>query len=114
MSHIDLEKGTHRRDGSDISSRETNVCFSEVDEGSCYSQFYSTAGGSYDDYSFADREIDGGASDSRRVPNCSVEAKIEGRVAEIKETQQLSCSCKHDLAAAHKLYAEAWFKNRGN
>ncbi|MBA0635293.1 hypothetical protein Godav_024495 [Gossypium davidsonii] len=84
MSHIDLEKGTHRREGSDISSREANVCFSEVDEGSCYSQFYSTAGGSYDDYSFADGEIDGGASDSRRVPNCSVEAKIEGRVAEIK------------------------------
>ncbi|KAG8487544.1 hypothetical protein CXB51_018483 [Gossypium anomalum] len=140
MSHIDLEKGTHRRDGSDVSSGEANVCFSEVDEGSCYSQFYSTAGASYDDYRFADGEVDGGASDSRRVSDCSVEAKIEGEVAEIKvhlakvkkdcrichlglesnshesevPTELLSCSCKDDLAAAHKLCAEAWFKNRGN
>ncbi|TYH08401.1 hypothetical protein ES288_A07G011900v1 [Gossypium darwinii] len=84
MSHIDLEKGTHRRGGSDVSSGEANVCFSEVDDGSCYSQFYSTAGGSYDDYRFADGEIGGGASDSRRVSECSVEVKIEGEVAEIK------------------------------
>ncbi|KAK5817216.1 hypothetical protein PVK06_022139 [Gossypium arboreum] len=70
MSHIDLEKGTHRRGGSDVSSGEANVCFSEVDDGSCYSQFYSTAGDSYDDY--------------RRVSECSVEVKIEGEVAEIK------------------------------
>ncbi|KAH1131897.1 hypothetical protein J1N35_003275 [Gossypium stocksii] len=84
MSHIDLEKRTDRRDGSDVSSGEANVCFSEVDEGSCYSQFSSTAGGSYDDYRFADGEIDGGASDSRRVSDCSVEAKIEGEVAESK------------------------------
>ncbi|KAK8303432.1 hypothetical protein V6Z12_D04G151800 [Gossypium hirsutum] len=139
MSHIDLEQGTHRRDGSDVSSREASVCFSEADEGSCYSQFYSTAGGSYDDYSFTEGEIDGGASDSRRVSDCSVEAEIEGGVAEIKvhlakvekdcrichlglESNshesgvpiELGCSCKDDLAAAHKLCAEAWFKIRGN
>ncbi|MBA0819070.1 hypothetical protein Gohar_025540 [Gossypium harknessii] len=139
MSHIDLEQGTHRRDGSDVSSREASVCFSEADEGSCYSQFYSTAGGSYDDYSFTEGEIDGGALDSRRVSDCSVEAEIEGGVAEIKvhlakvekdcrichlglESNshesgvpiELGCSCKDDLAAAHKLCAEAWFKIRGN
>ncbi|KAB2087462.1 hypothetical protein ERO13_A04G086300v2 [Gossypium hirsutum] len=139
MSHIDLEQGTHRRDGSDISSGEASVCFSEADEGSCYSQFYSTAGGSYDDYSFAEGEIDGGASDSRRVSDCSVEAETEGGVAEIKVhlakvekvcrichlglesnshesgvSIELGCSCKDDLAAAHKLCAEAWFKIRGN
>lgn len=139
MSHIDLEQGTHRRDGSDVSSREASVCFSEADEGSCYSQFYSTAGGSYDDYSFTEGEIDGGASDSRRVSDCSVEAEIEGGVAEIKVhlakvekdcrichlglesnshesgvSIELGCSCKDDLAAAHKLCAEAWFKIRGN
>ncbi|MBA0872292.1 hypothetical protein Goshw_010678 [Gossypium schwendimanii] len=139
MSHIDLEQGTHRRDGSDVSSREASVCFSEADEGSCYSQFYSTAGGSYDDYSFTEGEIDSGALDSRRVSDCSVEVEIEGGVAEIKvhlakvekdcrichlglESNshefgvpiQLGCSCKDDLAAAHKLCAEAWFKIRGN
>ncbi|MBA0572275.1 hypothetical protein Golob_002629 [Gossypium lobatum] len=139
MSQIDLEQGTHRRDGSDVSSREASVCFSEADEGSCYSQFYSTAGGSYDNYSFTEGEIDGGASDSRRVSDCSVEVEIEGGVAEMKvhlakvekdcrichlglESNshefgvpiQLGCSCKDDLAAAHKLCAEAWFKIRGN
>lgn len=27
---------------------------------------------------------------------------------------ELGCSCKDDLAAAHKLCAEAWFKIKGN
>ncbi|KAL4348143.1 hypothetical protein GQ457_17G006960 [Hibiscus cannabinus] len=142
MSHIDLEQGTHRRNGSDVSAGEASVCFSDGDEGSCYSQFYSTAGGSHDDYSLPDGEI-GGASDSRRVSSsasdCSVEAKIQRGVPEIKvhlatverdcrichlglESNshefgvpiELGCSCKDDLAAAHKHCAEAWFKIRGN
>ncbi|KAI9115991.1 hypothetical protein K1719_012921 [Acacia pycnantha] len=27
---------------------------------------------------------------------------------------ELGCSCKHDLAAAHKLCAEKWFRSQGN
>ncbi|GMI69740.1 hypothetical protein HRI_000643300 [Hibiscus trionum] len=129
MSHIDLEQGTHRRNGSDVSAGEASVCFSDGDEGSCYSQFYSTVD---DDYSLPDGEI-GGASD------CSVEAEIQRGVPEMKvhlakverdcrichlglESNshesgvpiELGCSCKADLAAAHKHCADAWFKIRGN
>ncbi|XWS59900.1 hypothetical protein CRYUN_Cryun08bG0161500 [Craigia yunnanensis] len=144
MYHMDLEQGTHRRNGSDVSAGEASVCFSDADEGSCYSQFYSTTGGSYDEYSFAcasDGEI-GDVSDSRRVSSvsdCSVEVEIRRGVPEIKvhlakvekdcrichlglESNshesgvpiELGCSCKDDLAAAHKQCAEAWFKIRGN
>ncbi|KAI5584462.1 hypothetical protein POPTR_006G094000v4 [Populus trichocarpa] len=142
MSHLDLEQGTHHCSvaGSDISS------FSDAENGSCYSQFYSTTAGSYDDYSFAcvsePEGIDGVVLDSRRVSSvsdCSVEVEIENRVPEIKvhlskverdcrichlglESNshesgvpiELGCSCKNDLAAAHKQCAEAWFRIRGN
>ena len=142
MSHIDLEQGTHRRNGSNVSVGEASVCFSDADEGSCYSQFYSTRGGSYDEYSFvcaSDEEI-GDVSDSRRVSSvsdCSVDVEIHRGVPEINLAKvekdcrichlglesnslesgvpiELGCSCKNDLAAAHKQCAEAWFKIRGN
>uniref|UniRef100_A0A2P2QLP6 RING-CH-type domain-containing protein n=1 Tax=Rhizophora mucronata TaxID=61149 RepID=A0A2P2QLP6_RHIMU len=142
MSHIDLEQGAPRRSivGSDVS------CFSDAEEGSSYSQFYSTTGGSCDDYSFAcvsDAEIiDGIVLDSRRASSasdCSVEVVTENGVTEVKEHLskverncrichlglesnshesglliELGCSCKDDLAAAHKQCAEAWFKIKGN
>ncbi|KAE8678554.1 Kinase protein with tetratricopeptide repeat domain [Hibiscus syriacus] len=91
MSHVDLEQGiTHRRNGSDISSDEASVGFSDADEGSSYSQFYSSVAGSY---CASDGEI-GDASDSRRVSSVSNKSD--------------------DLAAAHKHCAEVWFKIRGN
>lgn len=148
MSNIDIEQGTHHR--RSVAGSEASVCFSDAEDGgSCYSQFYSTTGGSYDDYSFAcvsdDPEINAGVS--RRVSSvsssaseCSVE--IEGEIPEIeikvhnkvereKDCRichlglvsnsresgfpiQLGCSCKGDLAAAHKQCAETWFKIRGN
>lgn len=145
MSHIDLEHGTHHR-RSDVSVGDGSLCFSDAEEGSCYSQFYSTTGGSYDEYSFAcvsDGKIGGrGDSDSRRVSSASdtsVVVEIERGPPEIKvhlakverdcrichlglESNshesgapiQLGCSCKDDLAAAHKQCAEAWFKIKGN
>ncbi|KAE8730437.1 laccase-8-like [Hibiscus syriacus] len=144
LSHMDLEQGTPRWNGSDVSADEASVCFSDADDGSCYSQFYSTTGGSYDDYSFAcgsDGEI-GDVSGSGRVSSvsdCSVEMQIQSGANEIKvhlakaekncrichlglESNshesgvaiELGCSCKDDLATAHKHCAEAWFKIRGN
>lgn len=146
MSHVDLEQGNHRRSvaGSDVSA-DGSLCFSDADEGSCYSQFFSTTGGSYDEYSFGfvnDTE-DGVVSDSSRrassVSDCSVRVESDNGVPEIKvhlakverdcrichlglESNshesgapiELGCSCKDDLAAAHKNCAEAWFKIRGN
>lgn len=130
--------------GSVAGSDDGSLCFSDADDGSCYSQFYSTVGGSYDEYRFAcvsDPEI-GRVFDSRRVSSvsdCSVEVEIESGVHEIKvhlakverdcrichlslESAnnesgipiELGCSCKDDLAAAHKHCAEAWFKIKGN
>ncbi|KAE8661126.1 hypothetical protein F3Y22_tig00116939pilonHSYRG00325 [Hibiscus syriacus] len=80
MSHIDLEQGTHRRNRSDFSAGEAIVCFSDGNEGSCFSQLYTTAGGSHDDYSLADGEI-GGASETRSASSASdssVEEEIQG------------------------------------
>ncbi|GAY49823.1 hypothetical protein CUMW_122000 [Citrus unshiu] len=96
---MDIEQGSHHHRRS-VAGSEVSVCFSDAEDGgSCYSQFYSTTGGSYDEYSFAcvsdDQEMSLGGGDSRRVSS-------------------LGCSCKDDLAAAHKQCAEAWFKIRGN
>lgn len=144
MSHVvDLEQGNnhHRRSvvGSDVSG-EGSMCFSDADDGSSYSRFYSTNGGSYDDYSFAcvsDVPVDSGRASS--ATDCSVEVETTTGVPEIKvhlakverdcrichmglESEshesgapiELGCSCKDDLAAAHKHCAEAWFKIKGN
>lgn len=149
MSHVDLEQGNHHRrsgTGGSDTSVEGSICFSDADEGSCYSLFYSTAGGSmYDEYRFdyvSDHEI-GRVSGSRRASSasdCSVEAGNDGAVREIKvhlakverdcrichlslESSnnnesgiaiELGCSCKDDLAAAHKKCAEHWFQIKGN
>lgn len=123
MTHLDLESG-----GSD-EEEEGSVCFSE---GSCYSQFYSTADGSNDDYTF-DHEI-GQVLDSRRVSSvddkngivqvmmhlerdcriCQLSLDMDATHQENGIPIELGCSCKHDLAAAHKHCAEAWFKIKGN
>ncbi|XP_020236499.1 uncharacterized protein LOC109816047 [Cajanus cajan] len=142
MSHVDFEQGGHHH--RSVSGSEMSMCFSDAENGSCYSHFYSTNGDPYDDYSFAcvsDAE-GGGDADSRRgssVTDCSVEVEIESGFPEIKvhlakverdcrichlglesDSQEsgvpieLGCSCKDDLGAAHKNCAEAWFKIKGN
>ncbi|CAI9098352.1 OLC1v1034982C1 [Oldenlandia corymbosa var. corymbosa] len=120
---------------------DSSVCFSDAEDGSCCSQFYSTADGdgSHDD----DEEIILEAMESRRVSSvadsdCSVEI-MESRVVQIKSCLakserdcrichlslestepesgiaiELGCSCKDDLAVSHKHCAEAWFKIKGN
>lgn len=155
---MDIEQGSHHHHRS-VAGSEVSVCFSDAEDGSCFSQFYSTTGGSYDEYSFAcvsdDQEMSGGGGDSRRVSSVSSSSSsdcsvaIESAVHEIEikvhlannnnnnrvegerdcrichlglESNshesgvpiQLGCSCKNDLAAAHKQCAEAWFKIRGN
>ncbi|XP_047316450.1 uncharacterized protein LOC124920090 [Impatiens glandulifera] len=63
ISHLDLEFGER----SDWDS----VCFSDAEEGSCITQFFSTYGGSYDDHSFVCGS-DYGISDSRRLSSAAV------------------------------------------
>ncbi|KAF3449017.1 hypothetical protein FNV43_RR09741 [Rhamnella rubrinervis] len=144
MSHVDLEQGGgggHRRSfaGSEVSA-DGSVCFSDADDGSCYSQFFSTNGGSYDEYRFAfvcDPEAGVVVSDNHSprassASDCSsIFVEVESGVPEIKvhlakverdcrichlglESNshesgvpiELGCSCKDDLAAAHKNCAE--------
>ncbi|CAL0304457.1 unnamed protein product [Lupinus luteus] len=147
MSHVDLEQGHNRHSvvGSDVSVEVGSQCFSDADDGSCYSHFYSINGGECDDYSFdcvSDIELEGVADSGRvsSVTDCSVEVEIGSVVPEIKlhlgnkverdcrichmglESDShesgvpivLGCSCKDDLAAAHKNCAETWFKIKGN
>lgn len=144
MTCIDLERGGGLDSSGSNDDDEESICFSELDEGSCYSQFYSTADGSIDGFYF-DSEIDE-VLDSRRVSSvagsdCSVD--IENGVHEFRfflermerdcrichlslradeidvefglgVAIELGCSCKNDLAAAHQHCAEAWFKIKGN
>ncbi|OAY43610.1 uncharacterized protein LOC110620646 [Manihot esculenta] len=138
MTHIDLEQGSHRRSvtGSD------GTCFFDAEDGSCFSQFYGSYD-DYTFACVSDPEIIAGVVlDSRRVSSvsdCSVVVESESRVAETKihlakverdcrichlglETNscesgfpiELGCSCKDDLAVAHRQCAEAWFKIKGN
>ncbi|CAN1275592.1 hypothetical protein LINPERPRIM_LOCUS15756 [Linum perenne] len=125
-----------------IAGSDDLSCFSDADDvDSTYSQFYSTAGGSY--YS-----SDGEVLDSRRASSASersVAVEIEDEAAEVVKVNylennnkaeekdcrichldlesnihesgipiELGCSCKNDLAAAHKQCAETWFKIKGN
>lgn len=156
MSHVDLECGCRSSGGrggaaSDEEEEEGSVCFSDADEGSCNSQFYSTAdgdgdGSNYDDYSFAcgSEILEDEALESRRASSAAdpcgfvdLESGVGGRkkAARVGDVErdcrichlslvssspssgiaiELGCSCKDDLAAAHKQCAETWFKIKGN
>ncbi|XP_030521606.1 uncharacterized protein LOC115734809 [Rhodamnia argentea] len=146
ISHDDLEQGCRRRSGSSAEDDES-ACFSDAEDGdgsgsgSRRSQFYSTAGGSYDEYSFAcasDREATAsGAGGPSSGSERSVEIEVVEREANVhlgKEERdcrichlglesnshesgvaiELGCACKDDLATAHKNCAETWFKIKGN
>ncbi|XP_022887483.1 uncharacterized protein LOC111403280 [Olea europaea var. sylvestris] len=55
ISSLDLECGRRSSSGGEGANKEEgSLCSSDAEDGSCHSQFYSTAGdGSYDDYNFA-------------------------------------------------------------
>ncbi|KAE9455541.1 hypothetical protein C3L33_12525, partial [Rhododendron williamsianum] len=113
MPHIDLECGDD----------QDSICFSDADEGSCYSQSYSTAA---DDDCASNGGVSGPGS-RRASSDYSVEIG-DGRVCRIchlgLESRnpmesgwvaiELGCSCKDDLGAAHRSCAETWFKIKGN
>ncbi|KAL8039272.1 hypothetical protein ABFX02_10G024700 [Erythranthe guttata] len=152
MSHIDLECGCRSSMGGGSSTaeeeeEEESVCFSDADDGSCNSQFYSTVDGdgSYDDYGFAcggseileesrrassaadpsDYVLDLETGDANNNNNkaCLANFDRDCRICHLSLVSsspgsgiaiELGCSCKDDLAAAHKHCAETWFKIKGN
>ncbi|KAJ0262246.1 Uncharacterized protein HA466_0052120 [Hirschfeldia incana] len=125
MTEIDLEQGPaygyHRR--SDVSVYYTDG-EGEEDVTSCYSYFYSsTTGGLY--------EYEGG--ESRKVSSVMSPSEVDDgdeatappekdcRICHlgVVETSgggaiELGCSCKDDLAVAHRQCAETWFKIKGD
>ncbi|KAK4748232.1 hypothetical protein SAY87_014818 [Trapa incisa] len=149
MLRMDLEQGRPRRSvaGVDVPSgdeEDGSLCFSDAEDGgSCYSHFYSTTGGSYDEHSFScvlDVEIMEGPSSGRTSSvgsDCSVNVEahevkvqlstlerekdcrichlgLESNSIESGPPIELGCSCKEDLGAAHRNCAETWFKIKGD
>ncbi|KAG9157880.1 hypothetical protein Leryth_000058 [Lithospermum erythrorhizon] len=130
MPTLDLEQGATT--SSNDMKEEEKVCFSDSgdDDGSCCSQFY--------DCCISDSEILEVEVGSRRASSdlsveidnggCEIKVVLEGverdcRICHmgLESTSgengvaiQLGCSCKDDLAAAHKNCAETWFKIKGN
>ncbi|KAG7574020.1 Zinc finger RING-CH-type [Arabidopsis suecica] len=129
MTDIDLEQGGafgyhHRRslDGSDDS-----VYYSEgEDVTSCYSYFYSTTGGSYEYEGDQSRKVSSVMSPSSEIDDddddddASAPPEKDCRICHMGvETSggggiELGCSCKEDLAVAHRQCAETWFKIKGD
>lgn len=148
MSHVDLECGCRSSGGGATSDEEEeeegSVCFSDAVEGSCNSQFYSTAdgdGSNYDDYSFAcgseileDEDLgadpsefldleSGGGGGLKKAAARVESVERDCRICHLSLVSsspssgiaiELGCSCKDDLAAAHRHCAETWFKIKGN
>ncbi|XAR58942.1 Ubiquitin--protein ligase [Bertholletia excelsa] len=130
--------------GSSETFTDGSLCFSgsdDDDDQSWHSPEGSTAGGSFDEGRFS--EIEGVVDPRSRVgyseSDCDVDlesGELEMKVHPDKEERdcrichlnlvgsevdresgveiELGCSCKGDLAAAHKQCAETWFKIRGN
>ncbi|KAF8089040.1 hypothetical protein N665_0520s0038 [Sinapis alba] len=130
MTEIDIEQGAaygyHRR--SDVSIYYSDGEGEKEDVTSCYSYFYSTTGGTYEYEGGESRkvsssvmssssEMDDGDGDATAAP-----AEKDCRICHlgvVEETSgggaiELGCSCKDDLAVAHRQCAETWFKIKGD
>ncbi|KAF8031979.1 hypothetical protein BT93_D1021 [Corymbia citriodora subsp. variegata] len=106
ISHVDLEQGCHRRSDSSAEDDESE-CFSDAEDGdgSCHSQFYSTTGGSYDEYSFtcaSDREATasgtrGPSSGSGRSVEIEVvvEREVKVHLGKVERERERDCRICH-------------------
>ncbi|KAG2326505.1 hypothetical protein Bca4012_035463 [Brassica carinata] len=127
MTEIDLEQGAaygyHRRSfgGSDVS-----VYYSDgEDMTSCYSYFYSTTGGGPYEYEGGESRKVSSVMDDNDYDEDDDDATLppekDCRICHlgVVETSgggamELGCSCKEDLAIAHRQCAETWFKIKGD
>ncbi|CAF2123125.1 hypothetical protein BRARA_C01911 [Brassica rapa] len=127
MTEADLEQGAaygyHRR--SDVSIYYSDG--EEEDVTSCYSYFYSTTtGGTYEYEGGESRKVSSVmSSSSLEMDDGDGEATVtpekDCRICHlgVVETSgggaiELGCSCKEDLAVAHRQCAETWFKIKGD
>ncbi|KAG0450247.1 hypothetical protein HPP92_026775 [Vanilla planifolia] len=116
-----------------VNESDGSLCFSDADEEHCPSPGESNQASNHE-ISRIHEPCKGS-----RISDCSGELDLECGALEIKEDAKnlekdcricqlsleshayesgspivLGCSCKNDLAAAHKQCAETWFKIRGN
>lgn len=111
MPHSDLERGTIGDRRLSFAESDVTECFTDgEDDVSC---FYSNTFESYDYES----------DECSRSHVSSVVSKSEERVCRICQLEvgsygqgliELGCSCKEDLAFAHRQCAETWFKLKGD
>ncbi|KAG6535758.1 hypothetical protein ZIOFF_000787 [Zingiber officinale] len=138
-SYGDVEEGAHRCHGNE--SDEENICYSDAEEHSWHSPYsshsatsvYDDDGASIDEFKAACRKscvsdssldhdgLESGDSSGVKVDinkaerDCRIcHLSLEKASPESDAPIVLGCSCKDDLAAAHKQCAETWFKIRGN
>ncbi|RWW08313.1 hypothetical protein BHE74_00036798 [Ensete ventricosum] len=131
----DIEEGTHHSHLNE--SDDDSLCFSDAEAHSCRSPYGSNGNGRR----VSAQEIDGfqetcgksGVSESSPgddMENDASEVKVnvdrveqDCRICHLSLEKAapesgipivLGCSCKDDLAAAHKQCAETWFKIKGN
>ncbi|GMH15382.1 hypothetical protein Nepgr_017223 [Nepenthes gracilis] len=139
---VDIEQGCRQRSAAAASAvsddNDSSFLYSDAEDGGGSSDDEDGHRCS----SWSNNTEIGGVSDKRRrssVSGCSMEVDLESAVVERKvhlgkvkrdcrichlsfdgsNTEsgfliELGCSCKEDLAAAHKQCAETWFKIRGN
>ncbi|XP_020113905.1 uncharacterized protein LOC109728040 [Ananas comosus] len=137
-SHKDLEAGPHRCPATAAAvagdDSDESLCFSDTEDRSWHSRDNSNCP--------SIRSLGEEAFEPRRkssLSNCSFEFDLEDGLSEIESNLEkierdcrichlgletaasesgfaivLGCSCKEDLALAHKQCAETWFKIRGN
>ncbi|KAL0725657.1 hypothetical protein Bca4012_040256 [Brassica carinata] len=102
MSHIDLEQGrTEDRQLSFGESEDVVSCF--------HSNTYGYYDYDNDEYSSSVSSV----SDESEKSVCRI-CKLEVGSYGTQGLIELGCSCKGDLAFAHRQCAETWFKLKGN
>ncbi|ONK62153.1 uncharacterized protein A4U43_C07F940 [Asparagus officinalis] len=131
-SCLDIEAGPHS--ASAAGESDGSLCFSDADDASWHSPHDSNRNASPSEELLqrsgaSNDEIDG-VGEPGRSPCCisesSFEVDLEKNEADCRichlnlESKELGipivlgCSCRNDLAAAHKQCAETWFKVKGN
>lgn len=102
-----------------IRSDEGSLCFSDAEE-SWHSNECRLSGVVSESDCCSDVDLERGdleikAHSAKAEKDCRIcHLSLESANQESGIPIELGCSCKDDLAAAHKQCAEAWFKIRGN
>ncbi|RRT63440.1 hypothetical protein BHE74_00032468 [Ensete ventricosum] len=122
-SSADIEEGPHHSHSNE--SDEDSLCFSDAEEHSWHSPYGSNCGSSTHNgcrisESSLDDDLETGTTmvkvntdkDERDCRICHL--SLEKAAPESGVQIVLGCSCKGDLATAHKQCAETWFKIKGN